>query len=247
MKEIDKKHCLLFKVKEVWFADDVFDVNGYSCVVFRGCEKKIDISGFQCYESATLVIDLTQTLDKIWDNFGRSSCKYCIKKAIKDGIEVRMNERYKEFCVMNKTFRKSKKLTTSLVHSPMFFEKNGVLFIAELHDEMLGGSFFIEDESRIRWIVGASKRLSVSTGKAGLIGCANRLILWEAIKYAKNKGLKEFDFGGYPISPNVSDDVSKVNAFKKSWGGNLTLQYNYVKNYSLFYRIYKKIYMMIVG
>ena len=242
MKEINKRQLLFFRVKEIWFADKIFDIDWYSSVIYRCCQHEATVCGYEHFESMTLVIDLTWDIKDIWSAFKASSCRYEINRASKYGIDVKLNQKYREFCDIYKVFRKNKKLHASLSFSPKFFMENGVLFIAELNGEVLGGIFLIEDENVIRWVVGASKRLHVvDRAKARLIGCANRLMLWEAIKYAKNKGKKIFDFGGYAVNPGA-DDLCAINMFKKSWGGAPVMRHDYVKDYSWCYRVCKKIY-----
>ena len=76
-------------------------------------------------------------------------------------------------------------------------KKYGTLFIAEHDGELLGGQFYLNDKMHMRWLLGSSKRLEVNKEKATLIGNANRLITWEAIKFAREMDVTEFDFGGY--------------------------------------------------
>jgi len=122
-----------------------------------------------------------------------------------------------------------------------------VLFTAEWEGEVLGGCYFIHDEENIRWLVGASKRLEVDRKKATLIGNANRLIIWEAIKWAKERGIKEFDLGGYSLEAesNPNDPRYGINKFKKSFGGKLVTRYFYYKDCSkklkFFVRLISKI------
>jgi lipid II:glycine glycyltransferase (peptidoglycan interpeptide bridge formation enzyme) len=98
----------------------------------------------------------------------------------------------------------------------------------------LCGDAFFADGNIIRWRLGASKRL-VDLDKAALIGNANRLLVWVAIKYAKGKGLREFDFGGYTVGDRDPTQVG-YSAFKKGFGGDLVERYNYTKYYSKIYK-----------
>jgi lipid II:glycine glycyltransferase (peptidoglycan interpeptide bridge formation enzyme) len=85
------------------------------------------------------------------------------------------------------------------------------------------------------WRVGASKRL-IDSDRATLIGNANKLLVWEAIKYAKGKGLREFDFGGYQVGDRYLQLVG-YSAFKKSFGGDLVERYEYRKYYLKIYKL----------
>jgi len=218
-----------FKTKEIWFADYPYDVGGVARVVFHDCKNKADVPGFDREDFTTLVIDLTQDLDAIWKNMEQKSCRYFVNRALREGIKVRLNMDYQEFYEINRSFRKEKKLPWLI--DVAFMKKYGTIFTAEINSEIIAGQLYLEDKDNIRWLIGASKRLEVDKKKATLVSCGNRLIIWEAIKYAKEKGLKEFDFGGY-YTGEGNEEKENVNIFKKSFGGKLTTHYVYQKNRS---------------
>lgn len=244
MLQIERK-IYLFKTMEIWFSDYPFDVNGYDAVTFHAAKNKVDVKGFDREEFTTLVIDLTQDLAVIWRNMSQSSCRYAINRAKRDGVKIKRNENYQEFYEINRSFRAKKGL-------PIGFEKigtmgkYGTLFVAEFEGEILGGQLYLEDESNIRWLLGASKRLETSQEKATLIGNANRLIIWQAINYAKEKGIKEFDLGGFS-GKDKSDRTDPIDAFKLSFGGKPTTQYIYRKDYSKIYQFARKLYQLRYG
>jgi len=86
--------------------------------------------------------------------------------------------------------------------------------------------------------------LEVSNEMATLIGNANKLLICEAIKYAKEREMKEFDLGGYSLEAdkNKSDPRYGINKFKRSFGGELVLRYFYYKNYSKLINLVRKVY-----
>ena len=243
--EIEKKRYI-FKTKAIWFSDYPFDVEGYDSVTFHACKTKVNMEGFTREEFTTLVIDLTQDLDVIWKNMSKSSCRYAINRAKRDGVKVKLNQNYEEFYEINRSFRENKGLPLGS-ETVEFMKKYGTLFVAEFDGKILGGQFYLEDKNNIRQLIGASERLEVSKEMATLIGNANRLIIWEAIKYAKEKGIKEFDFGGY-YSGKVKDEQKEgTNIFKQSFGGKLVTHYIYQKDYSRVYKLAKKIYQLKEG
>ena len=50
---------------------------------------------------------------------------------------------------------------------------------------------------------------------------ANHLLFWEAIKYAKQKGIKYFDFIGARINPIPGSKQEEIQKFKKHFGEEL--------------------------
>jgi len=234
MLEINKK-ILFFKIKEIWFADKPFDVDKFHSVLFRACKRNLDVSGFEKKEFNTLIIDLNQDLNKIWENMDKSSCRYSVNRAEKQGLIIKINQNYKDFYQINRLFRKKKKLSQSFSWNLELMEKYGTLFVAEFKGEIIAGCLFLEDKDNIRWLFGASKRLQADKTKATLIGNANHLIIWQAIKYAKAKTIKEFDFGGYYLGQDKEKE--RINRFKKSFGGKLATHYIYEKFYSKLLKI----------
>lgn len=226
-----------FKTKTIWFSDTPFDVSGYDGVFFRSCKKDVEIKGFFKQKHTTLVIDLTQDLDEIWEKLKKDSCKRRINRAYKEGITTTINQSYSEFTDLVNIFRNAKGLPPyNITIEDM--KKNGALFISELGGEILGGHFFYSDNNNYRSLMAVSKRLDVTTkGEASLIGCANRQIIWEAIKYAKECGIKEFDMGGYYAGDIPDPQKESINDFKKSFGGALVEKYNYHRSYSILYSL----------
>jgi CelD/BcsL family acetyltransferase involved in cellulose biosynthesis len=218
------------KTKEVWFSDRPFDIPGYHRVIFQATKSKVDLAGFQVSPSTTtLVIDLTQELDTIWKKMSRQRARKGIKRAQREGVSVKLNENYDEFQDLNDSFRKQKGLAPTLI-STSTLKRGGPLFIAEYDGEILCGHAYFADDSTIRAKLQASKRLA-DTERATFIGNANRLLIWEAIQYAKGRGLQEFDFGGYYAGDGGSTRKG-YSHFKEGFGGDAVERYHYWKNYS---------------
>jgi len=205
---ITSKRVGPFKVKEIWFSDKPFDVKGYHAIMFKDCKNKATVDGFEHSEFPTLVIDLTQDLDTIWRNMGKKSCRYEIKRASKNGIVIQKSIDYRAFQALNARFRRMKGLGGRI--SANYLKTHGTLFMAYVNGELVAGQVYLDTDDDIRWLLGASKRLEVDRDKQILIGCANRALVWEAIKYAKEK----HTFGGIPI-----------------------MHYTYKKSYSLLYKL----------
>jgi len=235
MLEIDSKRYF-FKTKTIWFSEAPFDVSGYDRVNFHGCTRDVDVEGFSKQVFTTLVIDLTQDLDTIWNKMGKSSCRRSINIATKEGVTVRVNQGYEAFYDLNSEFRKEKGLSEYNVDIE-FMKQHGVLFLAEYDGEILGGQLCISDGKKIRGLLGASKRLEKTGTMRTMIGHANRLIEWEGIKYAKENGMDTYDLGGYYTGETPDPQKENINDFKRSFGGELATHYIYQKNYSKIYSL----------
>lgn len=242
MLEIDSKRYG-FRTKTIWFNEAPFDVNDCDGVVFRACTKDVDAKGFSKQEFTTIIIDLTQDLETIWRKMSKSSCRSTINKAKRDRISILINQEYDAFVDINKKFRMAKGLPA--YNLDIDFMKNyGTLFVSIIDGTILGGQFYLNDDSNMRWLLGASKRLEVTENMQPLVGAANRSMIWEAIQYSKNAGIKMFDMGGYYTAQKPDPEMEGINFFKKSFGGDIVTHYIYKKDYSLTYTLAKKAYRM---
>jgi lipid II:glycine glycyltransferase (peptidoglycan interpeptide bridge formation enzyme) len=255
MQVINKK-VFIFNVTEVYFSKNPFDIEGCDYLIFPQCKNKVEAKGFICHKKLTSTIDLTKNLDTIWENFDKKSTRYSIKRAERENVIIKINHEYDQFFQIFKNFRIKKRLNSFLQIfgvgkiSLDTIKKNGTLFVADYNGETLGGTLFLEDDSNIEMWFSASKRLEIENERRQLIGCANRLILWEVIKYAKQKGIKELDLGGLFLENEAEADPIKkgINSFKLSFGGEVVSVYSYDKFYSkslhlayLLYRLTKGI------
>jgi len=241
MLVLDKK-ILTFKVKEVHFSDHPYDVEECDAICFPLCRNKVTVDGFDRKESLTSIIDLTQHLDTIWYNMDKKSSRYAIKKAQRDGVEFKVNQNYDEFYHINETFVKQKGFGPLLGIRSInldVIKRYGTLFTSEYKGDVLSGHLYLEDEDNIKLWLSASKRLEVDRERARLIGNANRLLHWEAIKYAKGRGIRVFDWGGLWPEEEANNDARKktINFFKQSFGGTTVICYNYRKIYSPIYKL----------
>lgn len=140
---------------------------------------------------------LDKDLDTLWtelDGKGRNQ----IRKAEKEGVVVRRSWALTDLRAFFEMHLRVRKLKHRLLAQPYeFFEhiwseflepRNGVLLLAEQADQVVGGSLFLEWNGGLYYKFNAS---SLSDLKAR----PNDLLLWEAIKYAKERDLTLLDFG----------------------------------------------------
>jgi lipid II:glycine glycyltransferase (peptidoglycan interpeptide bridge formation enzyme) len=225
---------LSFRTKQIWFSDHLYDDNdGCSAIDFRRCKLQINHLGFNCNEEVTSVIDLTKDLDTIWSNMKKDSCRNSIKRAEKAGIVINQDQGVDEFYNIYKKHFKAKGYLR-FAEPVSILSKCGKLFTAVYNGEILGGHVYLEDKDHIVYYRGATiitndKQLNT------LKGNASRLLHWEAIKYAKEKGIKEFDLGGLGLYHD------SINAMKESFGGKRVTYYSYYKTYDRLYKILIKL------
>jgi len=233
----------IFKKKSIWFSERPFEIKNCDIAVFYACKNKVDMDGFICEYSPTIIVDLLQDENTLWQNISSSTKNY-INRTSREGIEIKINEDFNEFKRLYYNFVRKKNFEIG-DESLDIIKQYGTLFTAYKDSEMLCGLLTIEDELNIRIFAGGSKRLMKDKKMANVISWANRAIIWEAIKYGKRKGYRKFDLGGYYLGKDKNDPRYKINLFKKSFGGEVVIYYKYMKYYSSLYRFSKKIFKKI--
>jgi lipid II:glycine glycyltransferase (peptidoglycan interpeptide bridge formation enzyme) len=202
----------------------------------------VNIKGFTRLRSNTLIIDLTKDLDQIFQNIKRRCREYIIETERNQDIKININKNPKEFYNLCYDLKKylhlnfRERLNTL---KPKEIKKYGTLFTAEYNNNLLGGLLLLENDSHIFLLESASYRDDTNRERMRILGKINRRLYWEAIKYAKEKGLREFDFGGVWPEEQARLDLKKqgINFFKLSFGGEIVRRFSYQKIYSRFLKM----------
>jgi len=229
-----------FVISEIWFSEDVHDVEDVKAVQFKNSSFSGDKEGFLKEISTTLVLDLTKSIDDIWNGMNKD-CRRQINKAQKDNIIVRFNERFDEFYRMNQDFRTRRRLPAAFI-SPEEMRKNYFLATYESDGKLMGGHLSIKDGLRIRQLYSCNMKDLESGISKSAYGQGNRLAIWEMIKSLKKEGLVEFDFGGYATG-KLGEELKGINEFKLSFGGTVCEKFSYYKSYSRSFNAGKSLYL----
>lgn len=173
---------------------------------------------------SSLEIDLSSDFDKIYGGF-RKGHKSDIKRAVNLGIHVEEADYENDIDAFCKLYRKMcdfrliRGHTSSEVQKILDYLNNnnlGKLLIAKDSSNMvIGGSIFAYQGISVRYLLSASdpdrRDLPVT-----------HLIICHALEMAKASNFRYFDFWGYNHFADKNDQISKVNSFKKGFGGYFT-------------------------
>lgn len=162
----------------------------------------------------TYQIDLQATEDDILKAF-QPERRNDIKKAIKDNVTIENVKSYEYVKqIVLKTFtRKEKNIDYQLIDKILFQfanENNSFAIVALVNNEPIASTFCIYDQNTAYYLLGGYDSNNKHKG-------AGALTLWEAIKTAKNKNLKVFDFEGSMIIP--------VEKYFRGFGGSIVPYY----------------------
>jgi lipid II:glycine glycyltransferase (peptidoglycan interpeptide bridge formation enzyme) len=233
-------NVFLFRYKEIWFSDRLFDVSGCDSVIFLASMPVNECRGFRCIqEYHTLIIDLAPELGTIWNGMSKSNCRKPINRAIKDGVEIKIDQGHREFYDLYRQFYRQKGFNGKAVTID-FMKKYGMLLVAQHGGEILSGLLFLHDDENMIELISASRRMDANYVDRDLVSNANKLLVWEAIKHAKSRGIKYYDRGGLYVGSMDNVQMDGVNFYKKSFGGRHVVKYHYRKDYSRCISLLKK-------
>jgi hypothetical protein len=222
----------IFKILNIYFVNESFKNNFQDWDFVRYCTYKNlgEINGFERYQFSTTTIDLSQNIDVIWNKIKRHHKRH-IRRAEKNGTQVKVSHNYEGFYQNYKKFLKQKNYADILglsSLSPQFMQKYGILFVAENQGESLGGNLYFHDNNSTLLTRIFYQNFENSLEKN--IYDANCFIHWEAIQYFKNRDFSNYDLGGLNSGKmKIDQQMPGLDFFKLSFGGDIIQRYEYRK------------------
>jgi hypothetical protein len=198
---------------------------GWKYIELRGGKVPPGIAPSSSYYVHTL--ELAQDADETFNTF-RSSTKRNIKKAIKQGVRIRISksiDSVRKFYRLNCITRKKHGLPPQPYH---FFRKifdhilsknAGIIVLASHQEKAIAASVYFHFGKKAMYKYGASDSRYQHLR-------ANNLVMWEAIKWYCQNGYKRFCFG------RTEPDNKGLLQFKSGWGTqqNVLEYYKYYIN-----------------
>ena len=144
----------------------------------------------------------------------RDSARRNIKKAVKEGVEVKVDhtlESVKEFCRLNCLTRKEHGLPPQpfgffeKIHDHIISKDLGMVVLASLNQENIAGAIYFHFDKKAVYKYGASDKKYQHLR-------ANNLVMWEAIKWYSQNGYKSLCFG------ITEPENQGLIQFKSGWG-----------------------------
>jgi hypothetical protein len=183
------------------------------------------------------IIDLTQTEEELFANI-HSKHRNVIKKAKKDGVEIKVGPENFDKCIdlIIFTLRRQNMLNLSKMVYQSLNEKLGDnldFWIAVKDGEIQGSSLIAWNKGHSAYYLSGGSIVSPYSGSMNLLH-------WEAIKLMKARGVKEYNFVGARIIPGEGSRLEGIQRFKSRFGGKMRTGYlwkmpiNHLK-YRLYY------------
>ena len=198
---------------------DFFDKLPYSIISFSLNIYVVDAQPyiwrkFKVVPSYTYVLDLTLSVEDLWKRMTNERRKNVVKGE-KDGLTVRkLEDLHVIKSLVNNTFLRQKMKFNGDCLDNILFEfassDNSFAFGTYFKEDPIACAFCIYDRHTAYYILGGYDSENKHHG-------AGALAMWNAIKYAKDLGLKYFDFEGSMIP--------QIERYFRGFGGRLTPYY----------------------
>lgn len=157
------------------------------------------------------VLDLDKSEEELLAGM-RKTTRYEIRKAMQLGVEVRESADIEQFLKLYKETAKRQGFVghRGIAEEFEIFAKHAQLYLGFHQKKLLAGALIIYYENQAIYHHGASVRTDVPV---------SHLIQWTAIREAKRRGMKLYNFWG--IAPEGAHDHpwQGITVFKKGFGG----------------------------
>lgn len=187
------------------------------------CMEALRPLGYQYAPRQTLVVDLGQGADRVWDGFeGRA--RNMVRKAEKNGVTVQsvlpeLADVQGYYEMLAGTFQRQ---GIPPPHPLSFYQAicnhlapaGNLEFIqAKAGDRVVAGGIFLRFGKRMMYLSGTAS-------EEGARLAASSLVQWAAMKLAIDRGVVEYDMGG--------TGNAKIDRFKESFGGHPAIHHRWI-------------------
>src|SRR3989344_1688008 len=179
--------------------------------------RHVRLNGMPFLPTKTMYINLSPSGQAIFDKFSEAK-RRAVRRSIKNNVTVKESTNIDDLIrVKNKSAGMFGFITTYGIKKlwNIFAPKHAAILLAySSPNETVGGVLLLFwKDTAYYWIAGATKK-----GKKLF---APTLLVWEALKLAKNRGAKQFDFVGVwdERIPNKFHEWKGFTKFKEGFGG----------------------------
>lgn len=161
----------------------------------------------------TVWLDLTMDINEIWMTQVSTQNRNTIRKCEKNGLYVEVSNEYETFVEIYKQTMQKVNADDFYFFDKDYFQqlqnnKHMVLLCVKKENEIIAGAIFMFYGNFCHYHLAGSRREYLKYAP-------NNLLIWEAIKYAKEKGYKKFHFGG-GLTDSTEDNLFRFkNKFSK--------------------------------
>jgi len=212
-KEAERNHAVALKIDPEIAADSPRELANLASFGFVKALKQVQ-------PRATFILNLERDLDDIMKSFEEKT-RYNIRLAEKKGVTIKEDASEKGIGIFFDLYKKTATRDNFLVHPLSYYQKIrevlfpaglGTVFIAYYENQPIGAVVIFTFGRTATYLYGASASEQRNV-------MPNHLLHWEVIRWAKERGFKEYDLWGIPVDPTEAHPLFGVYRFKKGFGG----------------------------
>ena len=215
----------IIKILHTLYAEDLKTIDFYKFVSYSYMRRDINNPLFIKKHRYTLLIDLTQNTDTIFEKY-KTNTRNEIRRAVKEEVDFDLETNLTYFISFYNDFA-IKKGQSLLSYNSLSKIKPLTITKASQNNKTIVMHSYITDikTKTVRLIYSASNRLDTDSDRR-LIGWANRFLHHQDMLYFKEKNIKTYDLGGTAHHTKKKDN-HHIAKFKKEFGGKITDEYFY--------------------
>ena len=194
--------------------------------------------GFKQQNFLTLMSSLDEDTEIFWKKI-KKSARNDVTKAKREGItikEISTKEELKNYKILTKKWAQTKGIEitdsdTEKIDTDWLYLKSGIqkFFLAYKQQDILAGL-------RIGCFNKIAYTHQVLNSYSEIGSAAGPLLTWYAIKWAKDNGMRIYDFSGGEAPPSDKKDLKRYTkqweslfAYKRKWSGDEFPYYHFIK------------------
>jgi hypothetical protein len=225
MPTAEKRKLLFFTMNYYWMDQPSFAQSGNSISLLR-THHDLKRNEYHCKITyKTFLIDLSKSLDDIFSAFDAKAARPKIRKALRSGVTVKVAESVEEkqrfFDFYQEFAQTPGRKNKILVVQQDELEKLHILYAVSSEGEYLGGIGLLPSSDG-RYLL---DKYCATLHKL----CEQELLIWDSIRYAKERGYSYFDLSWMLPTEDRSNKQYNLYQFKKKFGGELVEFYSYIK------------------
>jgi len=214
-KEADRQHAISLKIDPEILEEESNVLANLRSLGFEKALKEVQ-------PRATFVLDLNRSLEEILMGFEEKT-RYNVRLAEKKGVEVKEEASEKGVRLFYGLYLETARRDKFLIHPLIYYQKlqqilfpagMGTVFLAYYQGKPIAGVIIFTLGEKAWYMYGASASEFRNV-------MPNHLLHWEVIKWAKARGIKQYDLWGIPACPTESHPLYGVYRFKKGFRGKL--------------------------
>lgn len=240
-------------IEEIWF-DEEPKLNS-QVDVLHYIERTQPIPGIQFKEFHTMIVDLTQDRDELWNNLGKDN-RYKIRRAeqrddfsylhwSQNSLDENILNQFFEFHDRFTALQGLKNISRARIRS---FAESGILDLSLIQSpegNPLVWHAHCCIQERVCFFYGASLKNPNDTTYQSLLGRANRYHHWQDMLRFKHLGVLTYDFGGW-YAGNNDKKLLNINKFKEEFGGDVVKNFRSLHGLTLKGKLCVSLYKMLM-